>query len=236
MGQTADACQVTVTKRGLLTSEVYRPPRRAFILLSAYAPTELTLHCRGKMARRWTASRPSKIAVPPECVVSSPTWRVTGTREEHRTLCLEPPRPIELTQLKLNWTTMVPAAIDENLRFRDRIEVPLAELDALRDPPMETKGRRPWTYAGSIGGGTMAAGVAIAALLIAVIYKLRARKQPPTPARICQGTSKRQPRRRGRPEHPYCPDLTEHCGKPLPVSLRHRPWPPPYGSRSVNQK
>ena len=143
MGQTADACQVTVTKRGLLTSEVYRPPRRAFILLSAYAPTELTLHCRGKMARRWTTSGPSKIAVPPECVVSSPTWRVTGTREEHRTLCLEPPRPIELPQLKLNWTTVVPAAIDENLRFRDRIEVPLAELDALRDPPHGDQGPPP---------------------------------------------------------------------------------------------
>ena len=219
MGQTADACQVTVTKRGLLTSEVYRPPRRAFILLSAYAPTELTLHCRGKMARRWTTSGPSKIAVPPECVVSSPTWRVTGTREEHRTLCLEPPRPIELPQLKLNWTTMVPAAIDENLRFRDRIEVPLAELDALRDPPMETKGRRPWTYAGSIGGGTMAASVAIAALLIAVIYKLRARKQPPTPRQDLPGDKQTTAAAEGTTGAPLLPDLTEHCRKPLPVSL-----------------
>ena len=144
MGQTAAACQVTVTKRGLLTSEVYRPTRRAFILLSAYEPTELTLHCRGKMARQWTTSGPSKVAVPPECVVSSPTWRVTGTREKHRTLCLEPPRPIELPQLKLNWTTMVLAAMDETLRFRDRIEVPLAELDTLRDTPTETKARRQW--------------------------------------------------------------------------------------------
>ena len=82
---------------------------------------------------------------------------------------------------------MVPAEIDETLRFRDRIEVPLAELDALRDSPMETKGRRPWTYAGSIGGGTMAAGVAIAALLISVIYKLRARKQPPNPCQDLPG-------------------------------------------------
>ena len=119
--------------------------------------------------------------MPPECVVSSPTWRVTGTREEHRTVCLEPPRPIELPQLKLNWTTMVPAAMEETLRFCDRIEVPLAELDALCDTPTETKARRPRTYAGSISGGTMAAGVVIAALLISVIYKLRARKQPPTP-------------------------------------------------------
>ena len=121
-------CKVEIAKRNV-TSDIF-PLSLGHFVITPFETITVTMRCQGQTAETREVNRPTEINVPGNCKLETKDWIITGTLQGaskivrnskrlyfNRTTNFTVPSEIELTKL-------------EPFKYRDRIEIPLAEIPA----------------------------------------------------------------------------------------------------------
>ena len=152
-GRRPEGCNAVVTSRQGVTSQVYRETDHlSSIVMVAYQPTETTLRCTEERPVVQTYSGLVRIMVRTGCVLEAKGWRVRGVDIGHSSVNVRTPDYIQLPSFNLTFPSRVEDTLKEQLRFTDRVDIPLltlADFDSFQ-PNIQ-----PWTpiKLGTIIGG-----------------------------------------------------------------------------------
>ena len=128
-GQVPRACQVAITPRRNTTAEVFRLSDRTLVVVVAYVPTATTLRCRGQPPVRMTIKGPQQVHVPDLCLLEAREWRVSGIQRGKGTVHLSLPTYVQVPGLNVSWPRTLPPEVGDKLKFTERVEVPLVDMD-----------------------------------------------------------------------------------------------------------
>ena len=128
-GRAPRACQVAITPCRNTTAEVFGLPDRTLVVVVAYVPTETTLRCRGQPPVRKTIEGPQQVHVPDLCLLEAREWRVSGIQCGKGTVYLSLPTYVQVPGLNVSWPRTLPPEVGDKLKFTERVEVPLVDMD-----------------------------------------------------------------------------------------------------------
>ena len=128
-GQVPRACQVAITPRRNTTAEVFCLSDRTLVVVVAYVPTATTLRCRGQPPVRMTIKGPQQVHVPDLCLLEAREWRVSGIQRGKGTVHLSLPTYVQVPGLNVSWPRTLPPEVGDKLKFTERVEVPLVDMD-----------------------------------------------------------------------------------------------------------
>lgn len=125
--QSRELCIIDISKRNTSYSDVYSLNLSKFVVV-AYVPGRVTLRCEGRAASEIEVRGAQIIDVGGNCELETAEWKVRGTRYESSNITNRYATTYRIPPLNFSWPTVVIEPVLEELKFRDRVPVPLAEM------------------------------------------------------------------------------------------------------------